>query len=187
LRADLRGEREEGLVVAAGCGQLHAAARAWDRERGHAREAEGRREAQQAHAGLAVIGSGGEARNGDRGQQDELMRGKEFVHARAKGRETLAQGGDLDRSEASATHEAFAKVRRELIEVAGVNLRGLDGLQGSINFDGIGPPAGLDASSFQSKILELADDAAEAGHDFGLAIVKKFVVDEGEAREGAGR
>jgi hypothetical protein len=187
VRADLRGKRQKGLVVATGCGQLHATARAWNGDRGSACEAEGRRVAQQAHACLGVISAGGEARNGDRGQQDELMGGEEFVHARAERFVTPSQGGDFGLSEAGAPQEAIPYGRRELIEVAGVNFGGFNGLQGRINFDGISPPIGLDASSFQSKILKVANDAAETGDDLGLAIVKKAVVDKGEAREAAGR
>ncbi len=154
VRADLRGKREERLVVAAGCGQLHAAVRAGDGDRGHASQAERRRVAQQARAGLAVVGAGGEARNGNRWQQNELVRGEELVHARAKSCVALAQCGDFIGSEAGAPLEAVADGRLEAIEVAGVQLRSLRRLEGREDFDGIRPPVRVDGSTFQSKILQ---------------------------------
>ena len=165
--AELRSKREQCLVAVARCGQLHAAVRAWNRDCGHAGEAEGRGVAKQADAGLAVIGAGCEARDGGRGQQNELVRGEELVHARAEIGVTLAQRGDFVGLEARAPLQPITNSRLESIEVAGVDLRRLSGLQRRKDFDRIGPPAGLDGLRFESKSLQFANDAAEAGDDSG--------------------
>ena len=58
---------DEGLVVAAGGSQLHAADWAGDGNDWDAGEAERGGVAQQAAAGLTVIGAGGETADGDGG------------------------------------------------------------------------------------------------------------------------
>ena len=91
LSAELRGELEQRLVVAAGSGQLHAAAAQGMADDRHAGKAEGRGVAQQADAGLAVVGAGGETRDGSAGKQQQLVFGEQLIHAGVEFGVALAQ------------------------------------------------------------------------------------------------
>ncbi len=124
MRAKLRGKREQGLIRATGCGELHAAVRAGNGNSGHASQTEGRRVAQQTGPRLAVIGAGRQARNGNRGKQEQPVFGEKIVHARAEPRMALPQCGDFVRRQASAPFEAITDRRFKAIEVAGVQPRG---------------------------------------------------------------
>ena len=73
VRAKLGGKLQQRLIVAARCGQLHAALRARDSNCGDSREAEGSRVAQQSGARLRVIGAGRETRYGRARQQDQRV------------------------------------------------------------------------------------------------------------------
>ncbi len=57
---------------------------AGDGDGGHSGEAERRGVAKEACARLAVVGAGGEARDGRGGQQDQFVVGEQIVHARAE-------------------------------------------------------------------------------------------------------
>ena len=54
------------------------------------------------------------------GQQNELVRGEEFIHARAEIGVTLPQRGNFVGREARAPFQAIANRRLEAVEVAGV-------------------------------------------------------------------
>ena len=125
MRAELRGEGEERLVEFTSGGDLHAAGGAGDGDGGCASQAERRSVAQEAAARLAVIGAGREASHGRAGQQDELVRGEEIVHTRAKCIVTPAEGRNFIGREACAPLEAIADGGFNLVEVAGVQQRGL--------------------------------------------------------------
>ena len=95
----------------------------------------------------------------------------------------LAQGRNFARGQARAPLEPVANGGLKLIEVAGVQSRGLRCLDRREDFNGIRPPIRIDDSSFQSKVLKNEDNFVKAGDDFRLAVVKKAVGDEGEAGE----
>ena len=97
---------EQGLVAAAGGGQLHSAVGAGDGHHRHSRQAEGRGVTQQTAARAAMIRSGDEARNRGAGQQEELMRGEQLVHARVES--GVTQSGNFICSDARAPFQPLA-------------------------------------------------------------------------------
>ena len=134
MRSERRSKDEETGVVFAGGYELHAARGEGDGDGRHPGEAGRRGIAQEALAGLAVVGAGGEAGDGGGREEQQFVLGEERVHAGAKCLVAGAERGDGDCAEACAPLEALADGGLELGVVATVDLGCFGGLNGGEDF-----------------------------------------------------
>ena len=174
---------KQRLVEASRSGQLHAANSAWDGHDRYACQAEGRGVAEQAASRLAVIGANCQACYRSCREQDQLVRGKQLIHAIAEGFVALVQGRDFRTADARAPFEPLANRDFKAVEVAGVDASSLKCLNGSEDLEGVCPPAGVDPGTVQAKGLDSANRAFQIGENLRFAVMVKAFRYNGEASE----
>ena len=102
------GVGEEGCVLAAGGGELHAgSAGVGDGDGGGCGEADGGGVAEEFGAGLGVVGVGAKLAEGGAGEHEEIVLGEDVVHAGAEGGVALAEGGEFGGGDGFAPGEAL--------------------------------------------------------------------------------
>lgn len=149
--------------------ELQPASGTWKDNGGVSTETGGSREAQEASAGIGVVGSGnqlGERR--DRSKQ-EIELAKELFMLRAKGCVTLPELLDFIVAQGSAPFETCGNNGIELHEEARVELSSFVGLEGRVDIPGFGPERWIEGLKLGRGAMDAVLPDFHRAKNFGLA------------------
>lgn len=149
-----RGETEQAAVVVAVGDELYAAGGRRQNDGGIASQTGGRSEAQDAGAGIGVVGSGEELSLGRDGGEEKIELLKELLVLMKKGGVAAAQVVDFDGCECCAPFEARGDEGIEFAIETGVELGSFMGLDGRVDIPGFAPEGSVQRFQFCARAGE---------------------------------
>src|ERR1019366_5244383 len=181
--AKTRGNLSKRFIAVMRGGQLHAAMFARESDDGHASQAKRSRVTQQSYAGFGVVCTYSKSRDWGCGHRQQLKRSKQICQTPPELCMTPEQRGNLKICNLCAPHQPLADRRFEVVEVAGVDVRGFPRLNGRKNFEGAAPPVGIEGRGMQAERLQLGGRRVKGGDNLRFAIAEKALIDLSEASE----